>query len=55
MTERESLRRAGTLPAQAAALATVLASVLALSGCVSFIPPYERPAAPVAQIGRAHV
>ena len=48
MIERESLRRAGTLPAQAAALATVLAIMLALSGCVSFIPPYERPAAPVA-------
>ena len=48
MIERESLRRAGTLPAQAAALATVLAIMLALSGCVSFVPPYERPAAPVA-------
>ena len=48
MIERESLRRAGTLPAPAAALATALAIMLALSGCVSFVPPYERPAAPVA-------
>ncbi len=40
MIERESLRHAGGLAAFAAALA--------LAGCMSFIPAYERPAAPVA-------
>ena len=40
MTERESLRHAGTL--------TALAAALLLGGCMSFIPAYERPAAPVA-------
>ena len=40
MIERDSWRRAGTL--------TALAAALALGGCTSFIPAYERPAAPVA-------
>jgi outer membrane protein, multidrug efflux system len=40
MIERDSVRRAGTLPA--------LAAALLLGGCMSFIPAYERPAAPVA-------
>lgn len=40
MIERDSLRRAGTL--------TALAVALLLGGCMSFIPAYERPAAPVA-------
>ena len=40
MTECDSLRYAGTL--------TALAAALLLGGCMSFIPAYERPAAPVA-------
>ena len=40
MIERDSLRRAAAL--------TALAAALALGGCTSFIPAYERPAAPVA-------
>ena len=40
MIERDSLRRASTL--------TALAAALLLGGCMSFIPVYERPAAPVA-------
>ncbi len=40
MIERDSLCRAGSL--------TALATALALSGCMSFVPAYERPAAPVA-------
>ena len=40
MIERVSLRRAGTL--------TALAAAMLLGGCMSFIPAYERPAAPVA-------
>ena len=40
MTECDSLRHAGTL--------TALAAALLLGGCMSFIPAYERPAAPVA-------
>jgi multidrug efflux system outer membrane protein len=40
MMNRPSLQRAGTLSA--------LAAALVLGGCMSFIPKYERPAAPVA-------
>jgi multidrug efflux system outer membrane protein len=51
-TMRQTLRRA-TAPsapaaASATALAVALASALLLGGCMSFIPAYERPAAPVA-------
>ena len=44
MVEHDSWHRAGTL----SALATALATALTLGGCMSFIPAYERPAAPVA-------
>jgi outer membrane protein, multidrug efflux system len=40
MIEPDSLRHPGTVPA--------LAAALLLGGCMSFIPAYERPAAPVA-------
>ncbi len=42
MTERDPAHHAATLAA--------LACALLLSACVSFIPPYERPAAPVAAV-----
>ena len=45
MTERPSMPRAVTI----AALAGALAGALALGGCMSFIPAYQRPAAPVAE------
>jgi outer membrane protein, multidrug efflux system len=44
MTTNDTVRRAATL----AAPATAALSALALAGCMSFIPAYERPAAPVA-------
>ena len=40
MIERVSMQRAATL--------TALGATLALGGCMSFIPAYQRPAAPVA-------
>lgn len=46
LRRREPIRAATRAPLRAAALTLTLA--LALAGCTSFIPTYERPAAPVA-------
>jgi multidrug efflux system outer membrane protein len=44
MSERDRVRRA----AASTSRVTALAAALALGGCMSFVPAYERPAAPVA-------